>query len=574
MSMPTNKEINVPYKTNTVEKYPYIVYAEIENKLKFLEGSIDELESSLPSTAFTDTNTVKKYIDDAITNVNTELAQRAICFDTVADMAAATDLAVDMICHTNGFHTSGDGGAAFYEIKSTGTANAMDIIACQDSLLAHLVVENEVLLEQFGFTGDANTFNYVVTNYDNVTCNIDISTNESLTIDTEATYTTKNLNITFNGNYTYTGNTQAFTFKGRFINFKFNNITSSAKGIVIQPSTIDCLNNSFVGKMILSNDHGIVIDSSNKAVFLNIFNIEEIRYKWRYSSSTYESDTYGVYIHVDSGGGSNLYVNENVFNIKCIINFYYAIYGENESQNIIYMRRNIFNDTSFESNNTALKAYYAAFIINEPRIEEYTDAKPPFILDGEMNIVVNVPELNFPLTYIQFGANANISANTNGIRIKCKSFSKDRWAAVYECNEINAYRRMPKQLIPKMFSNNTISLLDETYAGLMTIAGKTNRGLINNVISLDGSDGSAKTGYLTTNPYNPYGINEVVIYKTGTDTWTLKNENNVSLATFTDVGVYKLLFVDNAILSGNMFVYNCKPNGTASIAYNVSYIVS
>lgn len=69
MSMPTNKEINVPYKTNTVEKYPYIVYAEIENKLKFLEGSIDELESSLPSTAFTDTNTVKKYIDDEVSDV-------------------------------------------------------------------------------------------------------------------------------------------------------------------------------------------------------------------------------------------------------------------------------------------------------------------------------------------------------------------------------------------------------------------------------------------------------------------------------------------------------------------------
>lgn len=155
MSMPTNKEINVPYKTNTVEKYPYIVYAEIENKLKFLEGSIDELESSLPSTAFTDTNTVKKYIDDAITNVNTELAQRAICFDTVADMAAATDLATDMICHTNGFHTSGDGGAAWYEIKSTGTANAMDIIACQDSLLAHLIItEPFVTPEMFGAYGD------------------------------------------------------------------------------------------------------------------------------------------------------------------------------------------------------------------------------------------------------------------------------------------------------------------------------------------------------------------------------------------------------------------------------------
>ena len=164
MSMPTNKEINVPYKTNTVEKYPYIVYAEIENKLKFLEGSIDELESSLPSTAFTDTNTVKKYIDDAIANVDVELAQRAICFETVADMTAATDLAADMICHTNGFHTSGDGGAAWYSITNSGTANGMDVIACGE-LYANLIVNNKINVECFGTHNDKNEDDYSIIQY-------------------------------------------------------------------------------------------------------------------------------------------------------------------------------------------------------------------------------------------------------------------------------------------------------------------------------------------------------------------------------------------------------------------------
>ena len=122
---------------------------------------IDELGSFLPASDFDNDNTVKAYIDEiadllpssAFDNVNTvrgALNGRVRAFETVADMAAATDLVADMICHTNGFYTSGDGGAAFYEIKSTGTANAMDIIACQDSLKAHLIVDNEIRLEQLG----------------------------------------------------------------------------------------------------------------------------------------------------------------------------------------------------------------------------------------------------------------------------------------------------------------------------------------------------------------------------------------------------------------------------------------
>ena len=58
-------------------------------------------------------------------------------FDTVADMQAATLEAGD-ICHTNGFHAAGDGGAAFYKIAASGTANGMDVLALQNSLYATL----------------------------------------------------------------------------------------------------------------------------------------------------------------------------------------------------------------------------------------------------------------------------------------------------------------------------------------------------------------------------------------------------------------------------------------------------
>lgn len=127
---------------------------------------IDELGSFLPASDFDNDNTVKAYIDgvadllpssafDSVNTVRGALNGRVRAFETVTDIAAATDLVADMICHTNGFYTSGDGGAAFYEIKSTGTANAMDIIACQDSLKAHLVITDPfVTPEQFGAYGD------------------------------------------------------------------------------------------------------------------------------------------------------------------------------------------------------------------------------------------------------------------------------------------------------------------------------------------------------------------------------------------------------------------------------------
>ena len=41
-------------------------------------------------------------------------------FDTVADMQAATNLLAGMTCHTNGLHASGDGGAAYYKIGTSG----------------------------------------------------------------------------------------------------------------------------------------------------------------------------------------------------------------------------------------------------------------------------------------------------------------------------------------------------------------------------------------------------------------------------------------------------------------------
>lgn len=88
---------------------------------------------------------------------------KAFAFNTVELMTQADNLFVGAICHTNGFHASGDGGAAWYLISSTlpegmEEANGMDVIGIPESapaLFANLVVTGDyVTPEMFGAYGD------------------------------------------------------------------------------------------------------------------------------------------------------------------------------------------------------------------------------------------------------------------------------------------------------------------------------------------------------------------------------------------------------------------------------------
>ena len=98
-------------------------------------------------------------------------------FDTVAQMSAATWLKSGMTCHTNGFHTAGDGGSAYYTIGTTGTANGMDVLTCAGALIATLVdTDAYVTPEQFGAYGDGthdDTANFIraLTQFDVLKCN-------------------------------------------------------------------------------------------------------------------------------------------------------------------------------------------------------------------------------------------------------------------------------------------------------------------------------------------------------------------------------------------------------------------
>lgn len=144
------------------------------------------LAAMLPDTDFNAVNTVKKYVDDIATGLASDISDeetariyqdslRVVGFANVAAMKASEDIKTGMVCHTDGFHTSGDGGAAYYEIRATGTANEMDVIACGE-LYAHLVIENEITPEMLGAYGngvnnDSDSFIKAVTLGVPVVCN-------------------------------------------------------------------------------------------------------------------------------------------------------------------------------------------------------------------------------------------------------------------------------------------------------------------------------------------------------------------------------------------------------------------
>ena len=92
------------------------------------------------------------------TNNNHMITERIFHFGTPlfeslqTAISESDSLEPGMYFETNGFYASGDGGAGRYEVSSTGTANAMDIVQLDVGKLAVLQVTSEGLYpEQLGY---------------------------------------------------------------------------------------------------------------------------------------------------------------------------------------------------------------------------------------------------------------------------------------------------------------------------------------------------------------------------------------------------------------------------------------
>ena len=79
-------------------------------------------------------------------------ASTSAIYDSLQDaIADAENISVDEYFETNGFHTSGDGGAARYKVSSTGTANGMDIVQLANGKFAVLQTGDWIIPEQLGY---------------------------------------------------------------------------------------------------------------------------------------------------------------------------------------------------------------------------------------------------------------------------------------------------------------------------------------------------------------------------------------------------------------------------------------
>lgn len=70
-------------------------------------------------------------------------------YATAQDMIESTCIKVGY-AHTLGFYEVGDGGAAYYTVGGEGEPNGMDVLQCRKGLVAELVCNGYIIIEQLG----------------------------------------------------------------------------------------------------------------------------------------------------------------------------------------------------------------------------------------------------------------------------------------------------------------------------------------------------------------------------------------------------------------------------------------
>lgn len=89
--------------------------------------------------------------------------QVTFCYNTVEDMCAATNFINGSKAKTYGFYQYNDGGGAYYNIRNSLNTDVIDnitlfAITSDDTLVAELIIEDEMSIKQFGAKGDG-TYN-------------------------------------------------------------------------------------------------------------------------------------------------------------------------------------------------------------------------------------------------------------------------------------------------------------------------------------------------------------------------------------------------------------------------------
>ena len=277
-------------KGGFTEKYRHIVYS-------------DELEE-----------TSDLIVDKTFNNTLELISDFPYAYDTVADMQADTSLHEGDVCHTLGFHAAGDGGAAWYTISDTGTANGMDVIACGD-LFANLVIEcNTAILEQFGAYGNSSHDDTAVLNYANET----------------------GLNIY--GAKEYYVDKPVFSGTGKRIEINKIHLLNSDSVVTFQ----NCAKFDVDIIEIAGQQYAIDIVANSGAVQLNNFRILAVFATQKCVSFKYTT-------------GVNEWINENVFDIRLLntgssrLGYGFAVESQIAAVTSSLFNRNVFVNCDFEN---------------------------------------------------------------------------------------------------------------------------------------------------------------------------------------------------------------------------------
>lgn len=257
----------------------------IEDLDRLIDGSLANIVGEV-----IDSPEINEKIEKEIGKM-TELAERAIVFDTVADMKSSTHLKIDMTARTNGFHSIGDGGAAWYQIAAVGVPNDMDCILLGNGLYAKMIIEDKLNVIQLGLVDFSKSINRAISIADFVyvpdgtyfvnTDPINIRSGKYIKFGSNAT-------INFSTNHCITSEGILASAKisgGRFI-------SSNKHGTAIYLSMArDCeISNVFISDV----DKGIVIDGRDKWAACNVI----------YNPYIFKFNT-GIHLTADRGKQTN-----------------------------------------------------------------------------------------------------------------------------------------------------------------------------------------------------------------------------------------------------------------------------
>lgn len=193
-------------------------------------------------------------------------------FDTVADMQAAIDLQEGMTCHTNGFHAAGDGGAGYYTISASGTANNCTVLACGNLRAVRVFDGERAALESLNYQNVS--FSTIAAAI--VAAGVKVLTARSVSVSESIVIT--DFDFMFD-ELTYTGSDHAIILDGVRHHQVVGNVLTCANGsgVKVTCTTSGCTDNTIKIASIDAATHGIsILPVNGRGVAYNKYEIGRI----------------------------------------------------------------------------------------------------------------------------------------------------------------------------------------------------------------------------------------------------------------------------------------------------------